>query len=111
MRLVLEWVYAGNSGIYSSLEKVREEGERLIAKTDMGKAHSKQRTVYAMARRCGGMSVQTVWLGHRKPGRRGEGCWRGRRPMGQVCRGVGFQPSLRRLEGALAARSSVCQPV
>lgn len=71
MRLVLEWVYAGNYGIYSSLEKVREEGERLTEKIEVGKAHSKQRAVYAMARRrvClqnGVAGTQEAWEGRRE---------------------------------------------
>lgn len=44
-----------------------QEGERLTEKVEVGKAHSKQKVVYTMARRCGAVAVWgVVWLEHQK---------------------------------------------
>lgn len=108
MQLVLEWVYAGNYRIYSSLEKVRGEGERLTEKIDVGKAHSKQRAVYDMAQRR--VCLQNGVAEHRKHGRGGERCWRGKRPRGRACSGVDFSALIEMTPGGTgspAAPSSV----
>lgn len=44
--------------------------EKLMEKTEVGKACSKQKAVYIMAQRCGLSIWGMVWLEHSKHGRR-----------------------------------------